>query len=88
MMMMSTVVIWVMTPLQVMMSTQTTIIDTQFSINLVETVTHGGLVVSMLDTGPKVCGFKPGRGWCIFNGNKNPKHDFLQRVNEAVNPMS
>jgi hypothetical protein len=75
MMMMSTVVIWVMTPLQVMMSMQTTIIDTQFLINLVE-------------TGPKVYGFKPGRGWCIFNGNKNPKHDFLQRANEAVNPMS
>ena len=29
-------------------------------------VTLGGLVVSVLATGPKVCGFKPGRG------DKNP----------------
>ena len=32
----------------------------------------GGLVVSVLATGPKVCGFNPGRGRWIFKGDKNP----------------
>jgi hypothetical protein len=30
------------------------------------------LVVSVLATGPKVCGFNPGRGGWIFKGDKNP----------------
>jgi hypothetical protein len=36
----------------------------------------GGLVVSVLATGPKVRGFDPDRGRCIFKGDK------------AVGPMS
>jgi hypothetical protein len=32
----------------------------------------GGLVVSMLATGPKVRGFDPDRGRWIFKGDKNP----------------
>ena len=32
----------------------------------------GGLVVSVLATGPKVRGFDPDRGRWIFKGNKNP----------------
>jgi hypothetical protein len=35
-------------------------------------VVLGGLVVIVLDTGPKVCGFKPGRERWIFKGDKNP----------------
>jgi hypothetical protein len=30
----------------------------------------GGLVVSVLAIGPKVHGFKPGHGRCIFKGDK------------------
>jgi hypothetical protein len=43
---------------------------------------------SVLATGPKVHGFKPGRGRSIFKGDKNPWHDFLWRGSEAVGPMS
>jgi hypothetical protein len=32
----------------------------------------GGLVVSVLATGPKVRGFNPGRGRWIAKGDKNP----------------
>jgi hypothetical protein len=35
-------------------------------------VALGGLVVSVLATGPKVRGFNPGRGRWIFKGDKNP----------------
>jgi hypothetical protein len=35
-----------------------------------------GVVVSVLATGPKGCGFEPGQGW-IFKGDKNPQHVFL-----------
>ena len=34
----------------------------------------GGLVDSMLASGTKVCGFKPGRSRWIFTGRKNPQH--------------
>jgi hypothetical protein len=33
-------------------------------------VALGGLVVSLLAIGPKVRGFRPGRGWWIFKGDK------------------
>jgi hypothetical protein len=36
------------------------------------TVALGGLVVSVLATGPKVRGFDPDRGRWIFKGDKNP----------------
>jgi hypothetical protein len=39
----------------------------------------GGLVVSVLATGPKVRGFDPNRGRWIFKGDKNPEHHFLRR---------
>jgi hypothetical protein len=35
-------------------------------------VALGGLVVSVLATGPNVRGFNPGRGRWIFKGDKNP----------------
>jgi hypothetical protein len=35
-------------------------------------VALGGLVVSVLATGPKVRGFDPDRGRWIFKGDKNP----------------
>jgi hypothetical protein len=35
-------------------------------------VALGGLVVSVLGTGPKVRGFDPDRGRWIFKGDKNP----------------
>jgi hypothetical protein len=33
----------------------------------------GGLEVSVLATGPKVCRFKPGQGQSILKGDKNPQ---------------
>jgi hypothetical protein len=36
----------------------------------------GGVVVSVLATGPKVCGFEHGQG-DGFLRNKNPQHTFL-----------
>jgi hypothetical protein len=48
----------------------------------------GGLVVSVLTTGPKVRGFDPDRGRWIFKGDKNPEHHFLWRGSKAVGPMS
>jgi hypothetical protein len=44
----------------------------EFCILLLFRVALGGLVVSVLATGPKVRGFKPGRGRWIFKGDKNP----------------
>jgi hypothetical protein len=46
----------------------------------------GGLVVSMLASGTKVCGFYPGRSCRIFQ-LKNPQHAFLRRGSVAVGPM-
>jgi hypothetical protein len=37
-----------------------------------QVVDLGGLVVSVLATGPKVRGFDPDRGRWIFKGDKNP----------------
>jgi hypothetical protein len=37
----------------------------------------GGVVVSVLATGPKVCGFKTRPRRWIFMGDKNPQHTFL-----------
>jgi hypothetical protein len=48
----------------------------------------GGLVVSVLATGPKVRGFDPDRGRWILKGDKNPEHHFLRRGSKAVSPMS
>jgi hypothetical protein len=50
---------------------------------ILSSVDLGGLVVSVLATGPKVRGFDPDRGRWIFKGDKNPKHHFT-----AVGPMS
>jgi hypothetical protein len=47
----------------------------------------GGLMVSVLATGPKVRGFDPDRGRWIFKGDKNPNHHFLQRGSKAVGPI-
>jgi hypothetical protein len=51
-------------------------------------IAFGGLVVRILATGPKVRGFKPGRGRWIFKGDKNPQHAFLRTASKAVGPMS
>jgi hypothetical protein len=42
-------------------------------------VALGGLVVSVLATGPEVRGFDLDRGRWIFKGDKNPEHLFLRR---------
>jgi uncharacterized protein HemY len=39
---------------------------------MVVVVALGGIVVSVLATGPKVRGFNPGRGRWIFKDDKNP----------------
>jgi hypothetical protein len=38
--------------------------------------------------GPKVRGFKPGRGRWLFNGHTIRKKYFLRRGNKAVGPTS
>jgi hypothetical protein len=37
----------------------------------------GGVVVSVLATGPRGCGFKTQPRRWIFNSDKNPQHTFL-----------
>jgi hypothetical protein len=51
-------------------------------------VALGGLVVSVLATGPKIRGFDPDRGRWIFKDDKNSEHHFLRRGSKAVSPMS
>jgi hypothetical protein len=43
-------------------------------------------VVIALATEPKVHGFKPGQGRLIFNGVKNPYHDFLRKETKPSVP--
>ena len=59
-----------------------------FKVRSSSYVDLGGLLVSVLATGPKVCGFDPGRGRWIFKGDKNPEPHFLRRGSKAVGPMS
>jgi hypothetical protein len=57
--------------------------QSSYYIAFIEVVVDlGGLVVSVLATGPKVRGFDP------FNGDKNQEHHFLRRGSKAVCPMS
>jgi hypothetical protein len=51
-------------------------------------VVLGGLVVSVLAIGPKVRGYKPGRGRWIFQADKNPQHTFLRMGSKAGGRMS
>jgi hypothetical protein len=37
----------------------------------------GGVVVNVLATGPKGCGFEPSQRDGFFKGDKNPQHTFL-----------
>jgi hypothetical protein len=48
----------------------------------------GGVVVSVLVTGPKGRGFKPSRGDGYFKGDKNPQLNFLRMGSKAEGPMS
>jgi hypothetical protein len=45
--------------------------------NLVQISHVGGVVVTVLATGPKGCGFKPGQGDGFLRAMKNPQHTFL-----------
>jgi hypothetical protein len=45
-----------------------------------------GLVVSVLDIGPKVHRFNLGQGLWIIKGDKNPQQAFLRRGSKAVGP--
>jgi hypothetical protein len=47
-----------------------------------------GEMVGVLAIGPKVRGFKPGRGRWIFKGDKNLQQAFLRRGSKAVGPIS
>jgi hypothetical protein len=55
-------------------------------------VALGGVVVSVPGTGPKVRGFRPGRGRWVCDGlvikSVARLHDFLRRGSKAVGPMS
>jgi hypothetical protein len=51
-----------------------------------DVVAIGGFVVIVLATGPKVRGFKLGRGR-IFKDDKYPEHDFLRRGSKPVGLM-
>jgi hypothetical protein len=48
----------------------------------------GGLVVSMLASGTRVRGFKPGRSRWIFQDFKIPQRAFLRRGSERICPLS
>jgi hypothetical protein len=48
-------------------------------------VALGGLV-SVLVIGPRVRGFKPGRGRWILKGNKNPQHGSVGREVKPLVP--
>jgi hypothetical protein len=48
----------------------------------------GGVVVSMLATGPKGRGFEPGQDDRFFKDDKNPQHTFLRMGSKAGGPMS
>jgi hypothetical protein len=48
----------------------------------------GGVVVSVLATGPKGRGFKPSGGDGFFKGDKNPQLNFLLMGSKAGDPMS
>jgi hypothetical protein len=69
----------------VMLITMLYVIRSQYYENDVDL---GGLVVSVLATGPKVRGFGPDRGRWIFKGDKNPEHHFLRRRSKAIGPMN
>jgi hypothetical protein len=58
------------------------------SQELIVTIALGGLVFSVVASGPKVRGSKPVRGRWIFNGDNYPYHDFRRRGSKAVRPMS
>jgi hypothetical protein len=45
----------------------------------------GGLVVSILATGTRVCGFK---GFGFFGHPENPQYAFLRRGSKIICPMS
>jgi hypothetical protein len=47
----------------------------------------GGAVFSVLAIGPKVRGFKPGRGRWIFEDDRSPQHALFKRRTKAVGPM-
>jgi hypothetical protein len=51
-------------------------------------VVLGGVMVSVLTIGPKILGFKPGRGRWILKSDKTPQHDFLRMESKAVGHMS
>jgi hypothetical protein len=48
----------------------------------------GGLVVSVLATGPNVRGFKLDRRRWVFKGDKNPHHAFLLKGSKTVGTTS
>jgi hypothetical protein len=69
------------TLLYISLTNQSTLIILYYTIQF---VALGGLVVSVLATGPKIRGFDPDRGRWIFKGDKNPEHYFLRRGSKAV----
>jgi hypothetical protein len=54
---------------------------------IISVVILGGEMASVIDTGPKVHGFIPGRGQCIFKGDKNPQHPFFRKESKAGCPI-
>jgi hypothetical protein len=48
----------------------------------------GSLVVSVLDTGPNIRGFKPGRKRWIFKGDKNPLFQCRKTSRHFKNPTN
>jgi hypothetical protein len=56
------------------------------------TTTHesrlGGVVVTVLATGPKGCGFEHSQGDGFLRAIQNPQHTFLRMVIKAGGPIS
>ena len=59
-----------------------------YRVYLISLDGFGGLVVSILATGTRVRGFKPGRSRWIFREAENPQYAFLRRGSKRICPMS
>jgi hypothetical protein len=63
-------------------TTHSTRVPTKESSRFVNRLQHwrdchlGGVMVSVLATGSKGCGFEPGQDDGFFKGDKNPQHTF------------
>jgi hypothetical protein len=71
-----------------MEAARTSEMTVNFNENTRRYVRLGGLVASVLATGPKGRGLEPGQGDGFFKGDKNPQHTLLRLESKAGGPVS